>query len=83
MVELAWRVSLGHTGRLISVPAIGTAWAFRVLLLGTVIRIFIPLVTSYHYILWMTVSQVCWILAFTIFIVGYARILIGPSADRL
>ena len=77
------RVALGHTGRRISDPPAMITWGIRVLLVGGIIRIFIPLVSPSNYVLWITMSQVCWIVAFAIFIFTYAGILIGSSATNL
>jgi uncharacterized protein involved in response to NO len=75
------RVALGHSGRGIQNPPAIMAYAFAILLLGAVVRVIFPLVSEGHYTLWVGISQLLWIIAFTIFSVVYLPILSKPRID--
>jgi len=75
------RVSLGHTGRNVSKAPSILFWVFTVLLLGTIIRVIFPLLDQGHYILWMGLSQMLWVISFLVFLILYIPILISPRID--
>jgi len=75
------RVALGHSGRGIRKPPLIMAYAFGLLLIGAVFRVFLPLIDAGHYTLWIALSQVLWIIAFTIFSLVYLPILSKPRID--
>ena len=71
------RVSLGHTGRPLVLPA-GMPWAFALLNAGAVARVF--LVEAWPQAgLWLAMS--CWSLAFALFLWRYAPMLCSTRAD--
>ena len=75
------RVSLGHSGRNIhDVPA-GIAFAFICLILGAVVRVLFSTLWAHQYLLWVSISQGLWVLAFAIFIYRYWSILTRPRID--
>jgi len=74
------RVSLGHTGRELVVGwPLGTA--FALINLAAVMRIILPLFDAQNYSLWIHLAGVFWTLAFALFVLVYARILILPRVD--
>lgn len=75
------RVSLGHSGRGIQNPPKAVAYAVAILLTGAMFRVIGPLLAAQHYLLWIGLSQVLWIVAFTIFSVVYYPILSKPRID--
>ncbi len=75
------RVSLGHTGRQVTQPPKVIAFAFGFLLLGAVLRVFVPLFNMSSYKIWIGSSMLLWIVAFLIFVVTYAPILIKPRVE--
>ncbi|GMQ99213.1 MAG: NnrS family protein [Zetaproteobacteria bacterium] len=75
------RVSLGHTGRNIMQPPSGLGPIFFMLFLGAFVRVVFPLMFAGHYLLWIGISQVFWIGAFSLFLYIYAPILIRPRID--
>ena len=75
------RVSLGHSGRSIRDPSNLIAWAFGLLLVGAIIRIFFPMFAASQYLLWVGLSQLAWIAAFLIFSVLYLPVLSRPRID--
>lgn len=75
------RVSLGHTGRDVKSPSVAVTIALVVLIVGTVVRVGLPLIAPNHYLIWILVSQILWITAFLIFLFAYAGILIKPRID--
>ncbi len=75
------RVSLGHTGRSIASPPGPLIWVFGVLFSGAVVRVFLPLLSPSHYVLWIGISQALWITSFLIFTVIYAPVLLRPRID--
>jgi uncharacterized protein involved in response to NO len=74
------RVALGHTGRRLE-PSRLTVLAFAVLNLGTVVRVFGPLVLPQSYFFMIHLSGGLWILAFLLFCVVYLPILLKPRID--
>ncbi len=75
------RVSLGHTGRDVLEPPSALSWIFAILFMGTVIRVIFPLLDPYHYILWIGLSQVLWMISFSVFLMLYMPILVSPRID--
>ncbi|MBT8118914.1 MAG: NnrS family protein, partial [Gammaproteobacteria bacterium] len=60
------RVSLGHTGRNVFEPPVVVFWIFITLVLGAVVRVLLPLISMEFYIYWIGISQLLWMIAFTI-----------------
>lgn len=75
------RVTIGHTGRNVQRPRKFTVTAFGLLIAGTVFRALVPLVVSDYYLVWVGISQVLWISAFSIFLINYAPMLVQPRPD--
>ena len=75
------RVSLGHSGRSIRSPSGIMAWAFGLLVLGTVVRVVFPIFAVEHYLLWVGLSQLTWIIAFCLFSILYLPVLTRPRID--
>lgn len=75
------RVSLGHTGRNVQNPPIATTAALLALIVGSLFRVVLPLIAKDDYLIWVLVSQILWIMAFLIFAITYAAILIKPRLD--
>jgi len=75
------RVAVGHTGRNINEPPLTLKYIFAMILIGTSIRVFFPLFLSEYYLYWIISSQVLWILAFALFVISYAPILIKARID--
>jgi uncharacterized protein involved in response to NO len=74
------RVALGHTGRMLVAPR-PMAVAFLAINLAAAVRCFGPLVVPASYLQVLVVSGVLWMLAFAIFVVTYAPILIRARID--
>lgn len=75
------RVSWGHTGRNIAEPPRMVTWMFVAIIVSAFFRVFFPIVLEPHYILWIAVSQIFWMIAFGLYLVSYAPILIAPRPD--
>lgn len=75
------RVSLGHTGRNVSEPSHWVFWSFSALLAGVIVRILFPLLNMEFYIYWIGLSQVLWMIAFAIFVIVYAPMLLSARID--
>ena len=75
------RVALGHTGRSVFEPPALVFWAFAALLLGVIVRVVLPLFNMDLYIYWIGISQVLWMLAFSIFVFIYAPMLLSARVD--
>ena len=75
------RVTLGHTGRNILEPPAAVVWMFGLLVIGSVVRVALPLFDVAHYVLWMGISQVLWILAFSLFLWVFLPMLFRPRTD--
>jgi uncharacterized protein involved in response to NO len=75
------RVSLGHTGRNIRRPPKAVFYILLALIVAAVIRVFPPQAGMEYYRLWIALSQMFWILAFTGFLIVYFPILTRPRID--
>jgi len=75
------RVSLGHTGRNVLEPPTALPIAFVVLLLSAVVRVIFPIIIPSEYLLWIALSQVGWILSFSMFLILFFPILSSPRID--
>ena len=75
------RVSLGHTGRNIQSPPKVLTLSFVLLVVGGLFRILLPIIDMNHYVTWILLSQILWSVAYLIFVIAYARILIKPRID--
>ena len=75
------RVSLGHTGRNIHEPPVMVKYMLVLLLVGAVFRVVLPMIASGHYLIWIISSQLLWLIAFIMFVITYAPILIKPRLD--
>lgn len=75
------RVSLGHTGRNINQPPAIILPALLLLLAGGVIRVFMPILSTQLYPLWIGLSALLWIIAFVLFTIAYLPVLITPRID--
>jgi len=74
------RVSLGHTGRPLTVSR-AIAAAYLLLTLGALVRTFGGVLTPTNYLATLYVAALCWVLSFGIFVVVYAPILCRPRPD--
>jgi len=73
------RVSLAHTGRNVYDPPKAIKFAFIAILLSAITRVIIPLFDILPYETLIGLSQIFWVLAFAIFTMTYAPILIRPK----
>ncbi len=73
------RVSLAHTGRNVYQPPKALIYAFMAILCSAIVRVFLPLFDIWNYETLIGVSQIFWVLAFAIFTMTYAPILIRPK----
>jgi len=80
-VGMMARVILGHTGRNIFAPPKALWWIFILLGCSSIARIILPLLDSSSYMLWITISQSLWIIAFGWFLYIYFAMLIYPRTD--
>ncbi len=80
-VGMMARVSLGHTGRNIQQPPERLTMVFTLLVLAVVFRVVLPVIISAHYLLWLAMAQVAWIVAFLLFVRIYAPILVQARVD--
>jgi uncharacterized protein involved in response to NO len=75
------RVILGHTGRSVLEPPDGLCVVFTLLTAGAVARVLLPLLHAPLTVAWVLAAQLFWLLAFTLLLVLYARMLWQPRAD--
>jgi len=71
------RVTLGHTGRPLQLPA-GIVGAFVLFNLGTAARVFLSVIWPVGG-LWLAAA--CWALAFALYVWRYAPMLVSPRVD--
>jgi len=75
------RVSWGHTGRSIAQPPGAALWMFILITLSAVVRVFCPIFDKTHCGIWIGISQILWIAAFTLFLICYFPVLTLPRVD--
>jgi uncharacterized protein involved in response to NO len=75
------RVILGHTGRNVFEPPAVLFWCFALLVAGAIVRVLLPLLALNLYSTWIEISQLLWILAFTVFLFVFAPMLLSPRVD--
>ncbi len=75
------RVSIGHTGRDLRFPPKLIKPAFLLLVLATLVRVFVPLIVPSAYQLTIIISGSLWVVAFGLFVLSYAKILMSPRVD--
>jgi uncharacterized protein involved in response to NO len=76
------RVSLGHTGRLLQVGSSMT-WAFALVNMAGFARVFLPVIATGSYSVWIVMSGVLWSAAFLLFAISYTGVLLKPRVDGL
>ena len=76
------RVTLGHTGRNINHPPRLLIIAFLAILLAAGFRVLAPLLIPGFYMYWVLSAQIFWVIAFGLFILIYAPMLIKPGLDE-
>ena len=77
------RVSLGHTGRSIHDPPKTVNAMFVLMVLVFISRVFLPIIDSSHYLLWVMIAQGAWIACFVLFCISYLPMLSKPRPDGL
>ena len=75
------RVSWGHTGRNISEPPRWIAAMFIAIVASAVFRVFLPIIYEPYYIMWIAVSQLFWMTAFSLYLVLYYSVLTSVRPD--
>lgn len=73
------RISLGHTQRNVFEPPKGLIWVFVALGLAAILRVLMPLIWPQYSFTWIQLSQIGWIMGFSLLILLYWRILTRPS----
>ncbi len=75
------RVSLGHTGNNVFEPPKILNLIFGLLFLGAIFRVILPLFLEQYYLHLMGMAQILWIIAFGLFFITYAPMLIKARKD--
>jgi len=81
ILSMMARVTLGHTGRNVQNPPKAVVVSLLVLLAGALVRVILPLVIESQYAIWVALSQILWIAAFSIFAIAYFPMLVKPRVD--
>jgi uncharacterized protein involved in response to NO len=76
------RVTLGHTGRNINEPPATMKYLLATIIIGAIFRVFFPILIPEQYLIWIICSQVLWLIAFLLFVVTYAPILVTARIDN-
>jgi uncharacterized protein involved in response to NO len=74
------RVALGHTGRPLQLPR-AMAVAFVAMSAAPVLRVLGPIFAPSLHLPLLTATASAWMLAFAIYVVAYAKILVAPRVD--
>jgi len=75
------RVALGHTGRDVYHPPKTVTTMIGLLLAGTIVRVFAPLLAMHLYATAMVIAQFFWVSAFGLFLLVYTPILVTARPD--
>lgn len=76
------RISLGHTNRNVFEPPKAVVWVFGILAVAAFVRVVLPILDAGHYVLWMHLSQLGWVVAFGVLTILYTPILARPSPEK-
>lgn len=80
-ISMMSRVSLGHTGRDVHAPPGAVGSALALVALAFVVRVIFPIADPQHYLLWLLLSALAWILGYMVFLVIYLPMLLKPRVD--
>lgn len=80
-VAMMARVSLGHTGRSIHEPPKVMPYVFGLIILAAFFRAVLPIFASQYYQVWVSLTYLCWVIAFAMFSLKYYPILTKPRID--
>lgn len=75
------RVAWGHTGRSIQSPPRILSFIFGLLAFGACARVIFPIIDQTHFALWVSISQILWMMAFSLFLLRYTSVLISSRPD--
>ena len=75
------RVSLGHTGNNVFDPPKILNVIFALLFAGAVVRVILPIFMNKYYLHLIGLAQALWVIAFLIFFIKYAPMLIKARVD--
>jgi uncharacterized protein involved in response to NO len=76
------RVAIGHTGRMMQLTSVSMVWAFVLVNLAALVRVFLPLVMMKSYIITVMIAGTLWVAGFLIFVIIYWPILTQPRIDN-
>ena len=80
IIGVMTRVSMGHTGRALTLPWLGLA-AYGAVIAALMARMVTVLAPGPSYHSWLIASASLWAAAFALFLIGYGRILLSRRAD--
>ncbi len=80
-ISMMSRVSLGHTGRNVFDPPKALFWVFLIMAITFVIRVVLPLLLPEAYKMWIALSQILWVIAFSAFSYLYFPMLFKARTD--
>lgn len=80
-LSMMWRIMLDYVSGQDAGTRAATG-AFVILLTGAFFRIVLPLLWPEHYRLWILLSSLCWALAFMIFTIACARIMMAARLQQ-
>lgn len=81
VLSMMARVSLGHTGRNVFDPPKQLGSMFALLVLSFVFRVLMIMFDIEHYVEWVFISQVLWIIAFVFFLIIYTPMFFKARID--
>ncbi len=81
VLSMMSRVSLGHTGRNVFDPPKGLNIMFILLVLSFVFRVLMNMFDIGHYVEWIFISQLFWIVAFLLFLFIYTPMFFKARID--
>jgi uncharacterized protein involved in response to NO len=80
VISMITRTARGHTGRPIVADRRDIA-CYALVMTGSALRVFGPLVAPQAFMVWIGAAGACWIAAFALYVAAYALPLLRPRAD--
>jgi uncharacterized protein involved in response to NO len=80
-ISMMSRVSLGHTGRNVHAAPGMLSSVFVLLVIAFTARVLLPAVDMQHYLLWLLLAALAWVLGFTMFVLIFLPVLVRPRVD--
>ncbi|SEA30826.1 NnrS family protein [Paraburkholderia sartisoli] len=80
IISMITRTARGHTGKPLTADRRDIA-SYTLVMAGSALRVFGPLVAPRFFLFWITAAGLCWIVGFGLYVIAYALPLCRPRQD--